>query len=136
MEEEVIVDDGAINDLRADPDWVNLEQLNRLIALPVVPNDNVALPAVPNDNAIANPNITPNSTRQGASQAMIRGREYDWNEIKENTRLSILVMGIRVNATALRYRKRDCWRVKFDGRMGRSINLFENDEAFPDVKFL
>jgi hypothetical protein len=113
------LDAGAIMDVVADPDWVNPAQLERL----VVGNEIEAQPAVV---------LPPSVTRGGARAQNI---EFSFDLIVPNTKLSIKFMGIWKSAIAVRKRQDGSWRVKFDGRMGKSIDLKENDEEFPEVKF-
>ena len=99
-----------------DPDWANPQQLNRF--LPV---------------GQANAEIDAPVTRQALRAQHV---PYSFDLIVPNTRLSVVVMGIEMAATALRKRNNGSWRVKFDGRTGRSMDLFLNDPEFPQVKFL
>ncbi len=124
--EQEPVDAGAIMDVENDPDWeiqeevipdwANPQQLNRFL---------------PVEQAITE--IDAPVTRQALRAQHI---PYSFDLIVPNSRLSIEVMGIEMAATALRKRNNGGWRVKFDGRRGRSIDLFLNDAEFPQVKFL
>ncbi len=145
--EQEPVDAGAIMDVENDPDWdiqqelpqeddepdwANPQQLNRFLPIEQA-NDEIENAVEQANDEIENAAVYVPVTRRALRSQPV---PYSFDLIVPSTRLSIVVMGIEMAATALRKRNNGSWRVKFDGRTGRSIDLFLNDTEFPQVKFL
>ena len=110
-----------------DPDWVNAGQAARLGAPPVIRQENgIVLRLAPEDvNRPIRTNNNPFNNREIV-------RPYSFEVVTQGDKLEIKVMGIWKEVVVMRKRLHDM-RVKFDGELGRSIEIGENDTNFtPD----
>ena len=75
--------------------------------------------------------VAPIATRANA----VNNEVFAFQNILVNDKIDVKVMGQWMEAKVLRKRQNGAsWIIKFQGRLGRSVDLFENDENFPEVR--